>query len=299
MQRREGDPARAQVISSRAPSYATLPTARLLPGPQADNDPPAASFFVHDRARHRRYGRAMSRFAIAVAAAGLVLAGPLAAQPPAAMASTARAGLPPLDTEQSAQLTCAAVFAIVASEQARGSATASQWPQLKVRGREYFVRFGARTMDATHASRDQVRALLESEVARLQVLAQERGNPDAVLAAQKPGCLERLDRETAKLAQPTLAQCTAIMALAYEEVYARDGLTTARARDLKTLATVLEARERKAMQAQGVPLATIDQAVAQAHDAMLKEALTAGPGVEGYDLQTCYDLAAPEPDKHY
>jgi hypothetical protein len=215
------------------------------------------------------------------------------AEPPAAPPAAK------LDAEQSAALACAATFAVVASEQARGVKSAYAWPPLRARGREYFVRIGARTMDQSGATREQVRAWLEADVAELQQRAKASGDPDAVLAAAVRPCLPRLDAEVPPLPAPTLAQCTAIMALAFEEVYAREGLAGAEARDLKTLATVLESRQRKALQEQGLSGEESDRRIAEAHDAMLKEAMEAGPGVEKYDLQTCYELARPEPDKHY
>lgn len=232
----------------------------------------------------------MLRFLGALTASALLLA---AAEPPPAPP------LPTLDAEQGAALACAATFAVVASEQARGVKSAYAWPPLRARGREYFVRVGARTMDQAGISREQVRALLEADVARLQQQAKASGDPDAVLAAAVRPCLPRLDAEVPPLPQPSLAQCAAIMTLAYEEVYAREGLAGAEARDLKTLATVLESRQRKALQAQGLSGEETDRRVAEAHDAMLKEALADGPGVEKYDLSACYELAKPEPDKHY
>jgi hypothetical protein len=167
--------------------------------------------------------------------------------------------LPTLDAELGAQLTCSAAFAIVASEQARGTprcrrVAATQHPRPRVlralRGADH---------GRDGASREAVRALLEGEVARLQKVARDSGNPDAALAPHREACVERLDREVAKLAKPTLAQCTAIMSLAYEEVYARDRLESPRSRDLKTLATVLESRERKALQAQGLSNEAVDR----------------------------------------
>jgi hypothetical protein len=232
----------------------------------------------------------MLRSLIALAAAAPLLA---AAEPPAA---------PPvakLDAEQSAALACAATFAVVASEQARGVKSAYDWPPLRARGREYFVRVGARTLDQSGATREQVRAWLEADVAALQQRAKASGDPDAVIAAAIRPCLARLDAEVPPLPAPTLAQCAAIVTLAFEEVYAREGLAGAESRDLKTLATVLESRQRKALQAQGLSGEETDRRIAEAHDAMLKEATEAGPGVEKYDLQTCYELAKPEADKHY
>ena len=216
-----------------------------------------------------------------------------AATPPAP------AALPELDAEQKAQLTCSAIFAITASEQARGDQAALTYPPLKLRGREYFVRFGARTMDATGASRDTIKALLEGEVERLQKLATAIGDAPGTLARTIEPCLPRLEAEVPPLAKPDLAQCAAIMQLAYEEVYAREGLTGPEAKDLKILAAVLDSRQRKALQAQSLGGEAIDRRIAEQHDKMLKEALAAGPGVEKYDLQVCYDFAKPDPTTHY
>ena len=224
-----------------------------------------------------------------------LVSAPLGAQP----ASPVPPKLPELNAEQKAQLTCSAVFAIVASDQARGEEAALRFPPLKVRGREYFVRFGAHTIDQTGASREAIKLLLEGEVERLQTLAAQLGDPQGTLARTITPCLPRLDAEVPPLAKPTLAQCTAIITLAYEEVYARDGINGAQSRDLKILSAVLDSRQRKALQAQALSGNEIDKSVVLEHDRMLKEALAAGPGIEKYDLQTCYDLAKPDEKSHY
>lgn len=229
------------------------------------------------------------------AAALSVLAASVSAQP--APTSAPSPSVPVLDADRRAALTCAAAFAIVASEQQRGGRAALAFPPMAARGKEYFARFGASTMDATGASREAVRALLEGEVARLQGEARASGDADATMAATIPPCLARLDAEVPPLPKPSLAQCAAIMAMAYEEVHAREGLS-ASARDLKTLANVLESRERKALTAQGVTGNAADQRVAEAHEATRKQALE-GRGVEAYDLQACYDFAQPEEAGHY
>lgn len=231
----------------------------------------------------------------AIAALAALLTAPLAAQ----TAAPSPPSLPELNAEQKAQLTCSAAFALAASEQARGEEAALQYPPLRVRGREYFVRFGAKTMDATGASREAVKVLLEGEVMRLQKLAQALGDPDGTLDKALQPCLPRLAAEVPPLPKPTLGQCTAIMALAAEEMLARAGIDDPKTRDLKILAAVLESRERKTLQEKGDSGDRIDRTLAEAHDKMLKEALAAGPGVEKYDLDTCYDFAKPEPAKHY
>src|SRR5688572_16367051 len=96
----------------------------------------------------------------ALAALAMLAAAPL----PAQSNSAPPIALPELDADQKARLTCSAVFAIIASDQARGYEGALAYPPLKVRGREYFVRFGAQTMDKTGAGRDSVKMLLEGEV---------------------------------------------------------------------------------------------------------------------------------------
>ena len=232
---------------------------------------------------------------VGAALLALVVATPLAAQP----APPVPPKLPELNADQKAQLTCSAVFAIVASDQARGEEAALRFPPLKVRGREYFVRFGARTIDQTGTSREAIKLLLEGEVERLQKLAAALGDPQGTLARTITPCLPRLDAEVPPLTRPTLAQCTAIITLAYEEVYARDGINGAQSRDLKILSAVLDSRQRKALEAQALSGNEIDKSIALEHDRMLKEALAAGPGIEKYDLQTCYDLAKPDEKSHY
>lgn len=240
----------------------------------------------------------MHRSLMALAAASLVAA-PLSAQASASPAPLAPAApLPQVDADTAESLRCAAAFAIVASEQRRGLPTAMGFPPLAERGREYFVRVGARAMDKTKLSREAVRSLLEAEVAKLQEEAKGSADPEAAVMNVMNPCLERLEVEVPPLPKPTLGQCAAILSLAYDEVYAREGLSPA-ARDLKILANVLESRERKGLEAQGITGNRADQRVAETHDAMLKDAVEGASGVEKYDLQVCYDLAQPDESAHY
>lgn len=223
----------------------------------------------------------------------LVLTVALAAAPPAALAAPpARA--PSAETD--ASLGCAAAFAVAATEQRRGERAALALPPLAVRGKEYFVRVSAKAMDETGLNREQVRALLGAHVAKLQAGA--ANDPDGAMTAVVTPCLARLDAEVPPLPRPSLAQCTAMLSLAYEEVHAREGLS-ASARDLKTLAAVLESRQREVLTAEGVTGNAADRRLAETHDAMLKEALETPAGVEKYDLQTCYELAKPKEGGHY
>jgi len=237
----------------------------------------------------------MNRTLLALATASLLVQ-PLAAQAPATQVPAPAA--PQVDADTAAGLRCAAAFAIVASEQRRGLPTALGFPPLAERGREYFVRVGARAMDRTKLSREAVRGLLEADVARLQEEAKASADPEAAVMNVMNPCLARLEAEVPPLPKPTLGQCAAILSLAYDEVYAKEGLSSA-ARDLKILANVLESRERKALETQGITGNQADRRVGETHDAMLKEAVGSASGVEKYDLQTCYDLAQPDESAHY
>ena len=94
-------------------------------------------------------------------------------------------------------------------------------------------------------------------------------------------------------------QCTAILKVAYDEVHAREGLSPA-ARDLATLASVLAAREKEALQGLGKTADEADRALVEARETLLAEASNPhGAGAEKYDIARCYELAKPEAKSHY
>jgi hypothetical protein len=119
---------------------------------------------------------------LAVLAAS-VLAVPLTAQAPA----------PSVSLEQAMLLRCSAAFAIVADEQNRGIASARAYPPMATRGREYFVRSGARLMDELQLTREQLQARLQSEAEALRHGAAEVGDSAAYLDTVMQPCLAALD----------------------------------------------------------------------------------------------------------
>lgn len=116
-------------------------------------------------------------------ALALLVAAPAAAQQGIAQS----ADLPParLDPELQAAVRCAALFSIVAANQARGAEGAGSWPPLAARGREFFVRVAARTMDSTGLDRAGIQALFQAEAAALA--------PKATRTALRVPCLALLD----------------------------------------------------------------------------------------------------------
>jgi hypothetical protein len=101
---------------------------------------------------------------------------------------------PPHPTlEQATLLRCSAAFAIIASEQARGVETALAYPPLQERGKEYFVRSGARLMDELGLTRESLQAMLQAEVARLQKQSDTAEQPGAMVDAVMQPCLLSLE----------------------------------------------------------------------------------------------------------
>lgn len=224
-----------------------------------------------------------------------VLAAPLACATaePAKAVSEAPLAISP---ELRADLHCAAAFAVAASEQQRGTKAALALPPLAVRGKRYFADVGERVLRETGLNREAVRDLLVADVAVMQRRATV--DPDAELTAEVNPCLARLDAAVPPLQVPDLAQCAAIMGLAYEEERAREPQSSA-ARDLQTLAQVLATRARSAFITGGASGDGADAALAQARDAMRSEAQNRPDGVNNYAIAHCYDLAAPDAKSHY
>lgn len=226
------------------------------------------------------------RFIAALAACGLTVS--------ALTTAPLQAAAPPqLTQEHRAALRCSAAFAIVASEQSGGDALQG-WPPLASRGKVFFADTGERVMAEAALSREAVRDLISGEVRALQTAK----DPDAALAALARPCVALLDAAVAPLIVPDLKQCAAILGLAYDEVHTREGLSPA-AQDLRTLASVLSAREREAVIATGRSGDEADRTLAQAREAMATEASDAKGGVGKYDISHCYDLAKPDEKTHY
>jgi len=245
----------------------------------------------------RAYTPAMFRIlptALVMAALLLSPASLLAASP------TEKNGAQP-GPELRAELRCAAAFAIAASEQARGSAAALALPPLAVRGKRYFADVGEKAVREAGLSEAAVLELLTADVRDMQRLATadpDPAKPDQALAAEVKPCLPRLDAAVPPLQVPDLAQCAAIMELAFEEERTR-GPQGAAARDLQTLAQVLASRARTAFVTGGASGDGADAALEQARDAMRREARDRPGGVDNYAIAHCYDLAAPDAKSHY
>ncbi len=118
-----------------------------------------------------------------------LLAAPLAPQ----VSAQAPAPAARLDPELQTAVRCAALFSIVAGEQARQAPAAAGWPPLAERGREFFVRVGARVMDAAGLDRAGLGALMRAEAAALQPANGAGAAPGTAARSLREPCLAMLD----------------------------------------------------------------------------------------------------------
>ena len=117
----------------------------------------------------------------------LILTPALLAVPAAAQAPLA------LTPAQTMLLRCSAAFAIVAGDQARGDPTASAYPPLRERGREYFVRASAQLMDELGLTREQLAARMNAEAAAQQRAKASATDPRAYTDGVMQPCLAGLE----------------------------------------------------------------------------------------------------------
>ncbi|WP_164115657.1 hypothetical protein [Sphingorhabdus sp. Alg239-R122] len=196
----------------------------------------------------------------------------------------------PLTDIHRRDMRCAAVFAIVASEQGRGVQSALEYPALGKRGKAYFADIGQRIVEQTGQPREAVQQEWVDVAEQLQKEARESNDPTAAVAANMGTCLPLLDAAVPPPDKPALPQCAIYLQLAYEEIYAREGLSPA-AQDMKTLATVLGSRARDMLREQGKSGFEIDTYLFS-----VREKITADAAAEpdqNIDYEHCFELAKP------
>ncbi len=204
--------------------------------------------------------------------------------------------LPPLTDVQQRDIECVAALALVADEQERGVVGSGKWPYLVDRGKTYAGLVGERVMEESGQSREQIRDHILAAVDAYQREAVESADPEAVVEAAMARCLPVLDAVVPPPATPDLPQCAAMLQLAYEEVYGREGLSPT-AKDLKTLAYVLDSRAREQLRAEGYSGNEADILMTTVREKLLaesKERAAQGLG-DNLDFDHCFRLAAPKP----
>lgn len=195
----------------------------------------------------------------------------------------------PLNPAQREQITCVAALAIVASEQQRGVPAAAEWPPLGERGARFAQVTGERLMADAGITKEAVRDAIVAAVAAHQKAANENGALKELPRELVQGCVVLMDRLTPEPDPPTLPQCAAMLALAQESPDVGD------ARDLKTLASVLDHRAREALRASGKSGTEIDQEMTLTREAIMAEVgKREADGVSaGIDYGACLEMAKP------
>ena len=201
---------------------------------------------------------------------------------------------PTLSQAQRDDLTCAAAFAIIASEQARGVTSALAYPTLVSRGRVYFVTTAERIVTETASSDEGVAVALNGIVEKLQAEAAQSNDPAGVVDTVMEPCLKKLDAAVPLPPPPSMLQCAVYVQLAHDEVKGREG-DSATARDLKTLASVLESRARDEMRDEGLSGNEADARFIKAREsAIAAEAVRdTDETATDIDFEHCFNLARP------
>lgn len=107
-----------------------------------------------------------------------------------ALPAPALAGAPGPDLDL--QVRCAALFALVAGEQARKAPGADRFPPLGERGKAFFVATGVRLIDERGLPRDAIEPLFREEVGAIQAEFVAAPDPAAHADAQIALCLPLL-----------------------------------------------------------------------------------------------------------
>ena len=190
----------------------------------------------------------------------------------------------PLTPAQTEQVRCVAALAIVASEQQRGNRADIQ--PLAKRGAHFAGTVGeALTKDGAR-SRDQVKADILAEVAAFQ-----KGAPkgEDLPRATVTKCIALMEKVDPPLPPPTFPQCAAMLALAYDDVHAREGLSKS-AKDLATFGAVLDARAREVLRDDGKGQSESDAIIGTTREKLIADAKA---GKEAPDIELCFEMARP------
>ncbi len=199
-----------------------------------------------------------------------------------------------LGASQQDHVQCVAVLAIIANEQQRGIGGWEDVPPLAVRGAKFSDRVIQGLVKDKSRKPEAARAEILTQVAALQSEAVASGNPSAVLRARSAPCIAMLDAEVPPPQPPTLPQCAAALAMAYDDEVAHQGLTKA-ARTLSIFAALLDGRAREELKAEGKTDAESDIAIGLEKEKLMAEfKASEGKGTQDrIDFPACFAMARP------
>jgi hypothetical protein len=200
----------------------------------------------------------------------------------------------PLSAVQQDRVRCVAVLAIMANEQQRGIGGWEDYRPLAARGAKFSERVTEALAKEKVRSRDEVRAEVLAQVAALQAEATASADPSVMLREKAGPCIAMLDVEVPLPTPPTLPQCAAALAMAFEDEKAHEGMSKT-ARTLAIFAAVLDGRAREELKAAGKTEAESDVIIGLEKEKLLAEFKAhKGKGTQDrIDFPACFEMARP------
>jgi hypothetical protein len=200
------------------------------------------------------------------------------------------AASPRFSAEQTEQLRCVAALAIIASEQQRGIAEWSDFPDLSDAGARYASVVTDRVAGAVKTEKSMVESQIVREIADLQRQSSSEQGSSRILHTLGEACMTEMETVLPQVPAPGLTRCAAMVALARDDARAREGMSKA-VKDLTVFASVLDNRARLALRADGKSDAESDIVLGLEREA-LADAFKDGRG-QGLDFPACFELAKP------
>ena len=199
-----------------------------------------------------------------------------------------------LGAEQTAQVRCVAVLAIVANEQQRGEGDWSGSPALAIRGAKFSDLVASALMKETKRSSQEARAEVLAQLSVLQAESAQAADSAATLREVAGPCIVMLDRFVPPPKRPTLPQCAAALTLAFEDEKAHQGMS-ASARTLAVFSSALDGRAREELKAAGKTEAESDVVMGLEREKLLMEFKKHHKkgAQDKIDFQSCFDMARP------
>lgn len=193
--------------------------------------------------------------------------------------------------QEKTEIACVATLAILASDQERGGTAARNLPRLSTRGGMFAQHVGDRLV-AKGQTREAVRDAILAAVATQQNAAKQGGAMRDLPDAQVQACVAMLDREIPVPPPPSLPRCAALSAIAYGSIPVADHKTTA-ARDLQTIASVLDHRAREALRASGKSGPQTDAEMDAARELAEVDVTRANDERSELEFEACLEMARP------
>lgn len=198
-----------------------------------------------------------------------------------------------LTQEQAGQVRCVAALALAAYDQQRGAPGWEGFPWLPERGARFSDGVTSKLAKQTGRQRADIESDIKSAIADLQNESIEARDPMALTHALVRQCIVMLDAEIPPPAPPSLPSCAAMVAIAYDEVAAREGNSNG-AKQLSNMAAILDGKAREQLRAEGKTDAEADIVIGSEKERILaaSSANRERGDRDDLDFESCFARAA-------